>query len=46
VEESVATPTGKLGCVEIPERIGIRVTEGAVVGEDLEVVEALPAHVF
>ena len=46
VDESVPTPARKLGGVEIPERVGIRAAEGAVVGKDLEVVEAIPAHVF
>src|SRR5918996_1497490 len=43
-EEGLPPATGELLRPEVPERVGEPVPEGTVVGEDLEVVEPLPAR--
>ena len=43
MDECLPAATRELGGGDIPERVGIRAAEGAVVGEDLEIVEAVPA---
>src|SRR5919109_1333692 len=42
-EECFAPAAGELGGRNVPQRVGKRVPERAVVGEDLQLVEAAPA---